>query len=123
MVLLEFIGLSSDLLPIAPSLLPFFDASHDSIFRFGKTYKKERGTSLTLCRCPRMNVVVLLSKKDKRADYLLNISFLPTDGQKTFANIEYTNDYFRLKKELLLIICSLLLGIGVGTLFQSFINI
>jgi len=28
-----------------------------------KRIKKERGTSLSLCRCPRMNVVVLLSKK------------------------------------------------------------
>jgi len=34
----------------------------NSIFRFGKTYKKEQGTSLALCRFPKMNVVVLLSK-------------------------------------------------------------
>jgi len=46
-------------------LLPFFDACSGSTFRLGKTYKKEDAqAAMALCRCPRMNVVILPTKKE-----------------------------------------------------------
>ncbi len=62
MISYDFIFFVIDLLLIEPSLLPFFDAIYDSIFRFNKTYKK-REVRPWLCSRLNMNVVVLQPKK------------------------------------------------------------
>jgi hypothetical protein len=62
--LYDFIGfLLNDLLPIEPSLLPFFDAVVDSIFMLCRAYKKWRETKRLYAAMQSINVVVLLSIK------------------------------------------------------------
>ena len=56
-----------DLLPVEPSLFPFFDALNGPIFSIGKTYKRWEARP-RLCSRPRLNSVVLPSKKGNGDD-------------------------------------------------------
>ncbi|MEM8510563.1 MAG: hypothetical protein AAF717_22200 [Bacteroidota bacterium] len=59
-----------DLLPIAPSPLPFLMLDPLTISWLGKAYKKERNAP-GLCRRPRKDVVFSLSKKNKGGDVVV----------------------------------------------------